>query len=239
MWSCSAGEALTGSPPHFSTSQIRKTNPGSTTRTSSGPGCWISIPNSSSNSRASALIGDSPSSTCPPGKSHTSGYHRRPAERWHNNTRPSRTKSAATISWASAVPGATASISKLCHPNHAVPLHARVTFANAGPCGGLMRHAGRSCARSSRDLRLDGGPEPPSPLITGAGGGSFAAKDVHPAADPSNCPGPRITLPAFGLRLNASDHAGFVVYGMYSQRMMPARSYQRRTLRGKGDRRRQ
>jgi len=117
--------------------------------------------------------------------------------------------------------------------------HARVTFANAGPCGGLLRHAGRSCARSSRDLRLDGGPEPPSPLITGAGGGSFAAKDVHPAADPSNCPGPRITLPAFGLRLNASDHAGFVVYGMYSQRMMPARSYQRRTLRGKGDRRRQ
>jgi len=60
-----------------------------------------------------------------------------------------------------------------------------------------------------------------------------------PCRSPSNCPGPRITLPAFGLRLNASDHAGFVVYGMYSQRMMPARSYQRRTLRGKGDRRRQ
>jgi hypothetical protein len=29
------------------------------------------------------------------------------------------------------------------------------------------------------------------PLITGAGSGSFAAKEVHPAADPSNSPGPR------------------------------------------------
>jgi hypothetical protein len=48
------------------------------------------------------------------------------------------------------------------------------------------------------------------PLITGAGGGSFAAKEVHPAADPVIAPVLAVTLPALGLRLNASDHAGFV-----------------------------
>ena len=52
-----------------------------------------SIPSSSCNSRASAAPGSSPGSTCPPGRSHTSGYQRRCGDRWHSNTRlPSRRK---------------------------------------------------------------------------------------------------------------------------------------------------
>ncbi len=46
--------------------------------------------------RASASWGDSPSRTWPPGRSHTSGYHRRSRERWPSSARPSRTSSAAT-----------------------------------------------------------------------------------------------------------------------------------------------
>ena len=40
------------------------------------------------------------------------------------------------------------------------------------------------------------------PLITGAGGGSFAAKEVHPAAEPVIAPVLAVILPPLGLRLN-------------------------------------
>ena len=47
-----------------------------------GPaGAATSIPSSSCNSRASAAPGSSPGSTCPPGRSHTSGYQRRWGDR--------------------------------------------------------------------------------------------------------------------------------------------------------------
>jgi len=64
----------------------------------SGPGGseYTKTPSSSCNSRSSASVGVSPSSTCPPGRSQTSGYHRRPGERWQRRTWQPSTNAPAT-----------------------------------------------------------------------------------------------------------------------------------------------
>jgi 8-oxo-dGTP pyrophosphatase MutT (NUDIX family) len=58
----------------------------------------IRTPSSSCISLASAANSVSPASTCPPGRSHTSGKTRRFGLRWTSRTRPSRTNAAVTIS---------------------------------------------------------------------------------------------------------------------------------------------
>jgi len=79
--SCSSGAALTGVPVHVSTNQICISKVSALIIRSGGPsGLRTLIPNSSRSSRTSAMLGLSPASTWPPGRSQTSGYQRRSSD---------------------------------------------------------------------------------------------------------------------------------------------------------------